>query len=111
MKSFEYISTLNEYINSPIISFSWYHDDLKLSSIPIYVKTSEELELRIICSNELSILIRDYDAEKGFSASSLMGSVSVDKKNFDLSKYFVIRVSDRVKSYIRLSCVIKSRTI
>lgn len=111
MKSFEYLSTLNEYINSPILSFSWYHDDLKLNSIPIYVKTSEELELKIICSSELSILIRNYDTENGFSASSLLGSISVDKKYFDLSKYLLIRVNDSVKSYIRLSCVIKSREI
>ncbi len=84
---------------------------MKLSSIPITIKTEEEFNFDIVCSKELSEVIRNYDIANGYSISSLTGSIQVSIELFDITEYFVIKIIDGVKKYIRLSCVKKVRTI
>ena len=84
---------------------------MKLSSIPITIKTEEEFNFDIVCSKELSKIIRDYDVANGYSISSLEGSIQISIEFLNIAEYFVIKIIDGDKKYIRLSCVKKSRTI
>ena len=60
--NFDLIGTLNEWLNknySTNYVIRILEDDMNKVNIPIYILTEEEIEIRILCTKDLSVSIRN----------------------------------------------------
>ena len=97
MTEFDLIGTLREWIQKSYSNYTikLLEEDYYESNIPVYITTSEEISIRILCTKRLSEVIRRKEI-----------------KTDDLHKRIVIKVlKDDGTSFLRLSDLIVSRVV